>query len=416
VSLVIGRLGHHGDGVADTADGPVFVPGTLPGEVVAGVVENGRMAAPRILTPSPDRVRPPCPHVRSCGGCLLQHASDSFVAGWKVGLVATALAARGVSAPVRGLHVSPPRSRRRATLAVRRGRSGVTVGFHARGSDAVVATPECHLLHPALMAGFPAFEAIAAPALSRKGTLALTVTLTDTGLDVAAQGGKPLDAALRADLAALAEAHGLARLTWDGTTVAQRVAPVVQFGRARVPLPPGGFLQATAEGEAALLAAVRAALRPVLDARGRVADLFAGCGTFALPLAESVEVQAAESDPAATAALLEGWRRAPGLRAVAAETRDLFRRPLAGAELRGLDAAVIDPPRAGAAAQTAALAAARVPLVVALSCNPVTFARDAQTLVAAGYRLDWVAVVDQFRWSPHVELAARFALPHIAGE
>jgi 23S rRNA (uracil1939-C5)-methyltransferase len=406
VQVTVERLGHLGDGVAP---GPVFVPGALPGEVVTGRLVGDRLEEMRILTPSPHRRKPPCAHARACGGCALQHAGDALVAGWKADVVRGALAGQGLVADVSGPATSAARSRRRATLAGRRTKAGVTLGFHMRGSDHLVAVPGCILLAPGIMAAFPALEAIVATGASRKGELALTVTDTLTGPDVAVTGGKPLDAALVQDLAALAEAHGLARLTWDGEVVALRAQPLVAMGWARVPLPPGAFLQATADGEAALLAAVRAAV----GGAGRVIDLFAGCGTFALPLAEGAEVHAVEGDAVLTAALAAGARTTPGLKAVRVETRDLFRRPLLPDELR-VDAVVIDPPRAGAEAQVAEIARARVPVVAMVSCNPVTFARDAKTLVSAGYRLDSVQVVDQFRWSTHVELAARLSLPHIA--
>lgn len=404
--LTVERLGHHGDGIARGPDGAVFVPGALPGEEVEGEIAGGRMAAPRILLPSPHRRKPPCPHARTCGGCALQHADDGFVAAWKQAVVRQALAAQGLEAPFHTLHTSPPRSRRRAALSARRTKAGVSLGFHMRGSDQLVAVPGCQLLHPDLLAVFPALEAITRTGASRKGALSLTVTATLSGPDVAVTGGKPLDAALLQDLAALAETHRIARLTWDGEPVALRAAPLVAMGRARVPLPPGAFLQATAQGEAALLAAVREAIGPAR----RVADLFAGCGTFTLPLAETAEVHAVEGEATLTAALSAAARSTPGLKAVTVETRDLFRRPLLPDELR-VDAAVIDPPRAGAEAQVAELARARVPVVAMVSCNPATFARDARALTAAGYRLDWVQVVDQFRWSTHVELAARLSLP-----
>ena len=405
MKLTIERLGHHGDGIARGAEGPVFVPGVLPGEEVEGEVLGDRMAAPRIVTPSTHRRKPPCAHARACGGCALQHADDAFVAGWKQGVVQHALEAQGLAAPFRPVLTSPPQSRRRATLSGRRTKAGVTLGFHMRGSDQVIAVPGCQLLHPDLMAAFPGLEAITRAGASRKGELSLTVTATLSGPDVTVTGGKPLDAPLLQDLAALAEAHRIARLTWEGETVALRGQPMVAMGRARVPLPPGAFLQATAPGEAALLAAVREAVGPAR----RVADLFAGCGTFALPLAEEAEVHAVEGDATLTAALSAGARATPGLKAITVETRDLFRRPLLPDELR-LDAAVLDPPRAGAEAQVAEIAGARVPVVAMVSCNPVTFARDARALVGAGYRLDWVQVVDQFRWSTHVELVARFVL------
>jgi 23S rRNA (uracil1939-C5)-methyltransferase len=277
----------------------------------------------------------------------------------------------------------------------------VLMGFHARASGVLIPVPQCQLLHPELMAAFPALEALTRLGGSRTAELALTVTQTLAGPDVSVTGGKPLDGPLRLDLARIAEGQGLSRLTWGGETVALRAPPMVQMGRARLVPPPGAFLQATAEGEAALIAAVREALGNA----PRVIDLFAGCGTFALPLAEHAEVLAVEGNAAMTAALDKGWRGAEGLRRVTTETRDLFRRPLEPDELQA-PAVVVDPPRAGAEAQTARLAVAQVPRIAMVSCNPATFARDAKVLVHAGYVIEWVQPVDQFRWSAHVELAA----------
>ncbi|MBD3763780.1 MAG: class I SAM-dependent RNA methyltransferase [Rhodobacterales bacterium] len=406
MKLTVTRLGHLGDGMAEGPDGPVFAPGALPGEEVEGTLHGDRLADLRILKPSPLRVRPPCPHARSCGGCLMQHAGDALVAEWKTGIVAGALAGQGLAAPVRAIQTSPPRSRRRATLAARRTKGGALVGFHARGSGTIIPVPNCQLLHPDLMAARPAVEALARLGGSRSGELAVTLTRSLAGPDVVVQGGKPLDAPLRQDLARLAEDHGLSRLTWGDEIAALRAPPAQQMGRARVVPPPGAFLQATDHGQAALVQAVAQA---VGDAP-RIADLFAGCGTFALPLAERAEVLAAEGEAAMIAALDRGWRDTPGLKRLTAVARDLFRRPLEPDEFKGIAAGVIDPPRAGAEAQTHRLAAARVPVVALVSCNPVTFARDARILTAAGYRLDWVQPIDQFRWSAHVELVARLSL------
>ena len=408
--LAIGRLGHLGDGIAQGPEGPIFVPRTLPGEVVDGAREGARLPRPRILSPSPQRVRAPCPHYSACGGCALQHASDGFVAEWKRDVVAQALAARGLAAELRPAHTSPARSRRRARFAVKRTKGGALVGFHGPASAAIVDAPECHLVHPDLAAARPALAALAEAGAARKGALAVTVTRLDNGLDVAVTGGKALSAPSRARLAGLCAPHRIVRLTWDGEPVAQVERPRLSFAGISVCPPPGAFLQATEDGEAALRAAVTEAVGPAR----RIADLFAGCGTFALPLAARAEVHAVEGDAALTGALEQGWRAAAGLRRLTAETRDLFRRPLEPGELSRFDAVVIDPPRAGAEAQTARLAASGVPRIAALSCNPVTFARDAAALVAAGYRLHWVQIVDQFRWSPHVELAALFARDHIA--
>ncbi|MEO8241683.1 MAG: class I SAM-dependent RNA methyltransferase [bacterium] len=404
--LTIDRLGHMGDGVARGPDGNVFVPQVLPGEVIEGELQGDKLTGVRIVTPSVNRVRPPCAHARSCGGCMMQHAADPFVADWKQGIVQGALSSQGISTLFRPIMTSPPQSRRRATLAARRTKGGVLLGFHARGSDTLVAVPHCQLLHPDLIATFPALEALVRLGGSRTVEMALTVTRSLAGADVQVSGGKLADAAMQLDLARLAETHGLARLTWNGEMVALRAQPMQRFGRVLVAPPPGAFLQATVEGETALLQSVALAFGPAR----RVVDLFAGIGTFALPLAERAEVHAVEGDPAMVAALDKAARGAEGLRRVTAETRDLFRRPLEPDEFKGVEAVVIDPPRAGAEAQCRTLALSKVPVIAAVSCNPGTFARDARILTDAGYRLDWVQVVDQFRWSAHVELAARFTL------
>lgn len=410
MKLTIDRLGHHGDGIAMAGEGagklvPVYAPGCLPGEEVEGDLVKDTLTNIRILTPSPNRVKPPCSHARSCGGCLMQHASDGFVAEWKQGIVVGALAAQSLSATFRPMAISPAQSRRRATLSARKTKGGVLMGFHARASDTLVPVPNCQLLHPDLMASFPALEALVKLGGSRTVEVQLTVTRSLAGADVAVTGGKPLDAPMQMEMARLCEAHKIARLTWNGETVALRAAPVQRFGRALVAPPPGAFLQATAEGEAALLQAVALAI----GSARKVVDLFAGAGTFSIPLAERAEVHAVEGEASMIAALEKGARNAEGLKRLTTETRDLFRRPLEPDEFKGVDAVVIDPPRAGAEAQVAVLAKTAVPVIAYVSCNPATFARDARVLVEAGYRLDWVQVVDQFRWSAHVELAARFS-------
>ena len=404
--VTIDRLGHLGHGIARMPDsGPIYVPGTLPGEVVEGTLDGDILLDPKIVTPSASRVKPPCRHARACGGCQLQHASGAFVAQWKQQVVETALAGQGLAADFLPLVTSPARSRRRATLSARRTKSGVLIGFHARASDTIAEIPDCQLLHPGILAAIPGLQALVQLGGSRTTELSLLITLTRGGPDVVVTGGKPLDAALRLDLARLVETHGFSRLTWDGETVALRDRPALTMGTATVIPPAGAFLQATAEGEAALLTAVKQALGP----QKRVVDLFSGVGTFTLPLAETMEVHAVEGDPAMTKALDLAARTTPNLHRTSTETRDLFRRPLEPDELLTFTGAVIDPPRAGAEAQTDRLAQSKIPVIAAVSCNPVTFARDARTLTAAGYRLDWVQVVDQFRWSTHVELVARLS-------
>ncbi|TNC48142.1 class I SAM-dependent RNA methyltransferase [Rubellimicrobium rubrum] len=398
-TLRVATLTHHGQGRLE--DGRL-VPRTLPGEEV----EPRPDGTWRIRTPSADRVGPPCPHFNSCGGCAMQHASDTFVAEWKAGIVRGALAGQGIEGEVAHILTSPPQSRRRARLAARRLKKGALLGFHARASDTVIDNPNCRILTPGLMALRPALLDLTALAASRSREIGLTITDSPVGADVVLEDGRDLDVALRQDAAAWAARAGVARFTWNNELVFLREGPWQAMGRARVVPPPGAFLQATREGEAALVSLVREATR---DA-ARVADLFAGVGTFALALAETAEVHAVEGEAAMLDALQKGWRGAPGLRRVTTEARDLFRRPLLAQDLKRFDAAVIDPPRAGAEAQVRELANAHVPVVAYVSCHPASFARDAKTLLGAGYRMDPITVVDQFRWSPHVELATRFSL------
>ncbi len=397
-NVIVERLGRAGDGIA----GDLRVPFTLPGERVRGPVEDNVLAPVQIVEGSTDRVVPPCPLFGTCGGCTVQHASDAFVADWKREVTLRALAARGLAARIGPVLTSPERSRVRAIFTGRRTRKTVAVGFHARRSDQVVDVTTCHVLRPEIMAARPALEALTTLGASRTHPVRLTVTVSDAGLDVDVAGDRMLDAGLLGRLAEVAEVHDLARLSWNGETAALRRPPAQSFGLARVVPPPGAFLQATAEGAAALVAAVRRIVGPAR----RVADLFAGCGTFALALADGAEVHAVEGDAGMLASLDAGWRGTPGLRRVTTETRDLFRRPLGPAELARFDAVVLDPPRAGAEAQARALASSRVARIAAVSCDPATFARDAQILCAGGYVLEEVTVVDQFRWSGHVELVA----------
>ncbi|NDV98219.1 class I SAM-dependent RNA methyltransferase [Salipiger sp. PrR002] len=401
--VTIERLGHQGDGIAA---GPIFVPGTLPGETVEGEITGGVMDAPRIVTPSEMRVSPPCRHAKSCGGCQLQHARPDFVADWKQGVVRHALAAHGIETEFREIATSPEATRRRAGFSARRTKKGAQVGFHRKRSDVIVEVPDCRVVEPKLAAALPMVEALAVLGASRKGELSVLVTTSLGGLDVVVKGGKEADAQMQQALSELARAYDCARIAWGEDVVLTRRPPNQKMGRAEVAPPPGAFLQATPQGEAALLEDVRG----YVEGASHVVDLFAGCGTFALPLAEAARVHAVEGEKAMTQALDHGWRHAQGLRHVTTEARDLFRNPLLPQELARFDAAVIDPPRAGAEAQVAQLCEARIPRIAFVSCNPVTFARDAAALLRAGYALDGLRVVDQFRWSTHVELVAGFSL------
>lgn len=398
----IRRLGHHGDGIAD---GPIFAPLTLPDEVVTGTIDGKTLRDVKIVTPSDNRVKPPCPHFKSCGGCQLMHASDPFVAEWKVDVVRTSLAAHGLSTDFRPCLTSPPASRRRASFSAHRTKKGANVGFHARGSDVVIDIPNCKLLTPVVLSARPILAELTKELASRKGALTLSVTESLNGLDISVSGGKELDGPMRIWLGQFCEAHRLARIAWNDETVAMRHPPMQRFGTAQVCPPAGSFLQATHEGEHDLVTTVQG----IVGRAMRIADLFSGCGTFSLPLAVNAEVHAVEGSADMIAALDQGWRRATGLKKVTSEARDLFRRPLLPDELNKFDAVVIDPPRAGAESQVAELAKSNVPVIAYVSCNPTTFARDAAVLVAAGYTLNFVQTVDQFRWSTHIELVAEFS-------
>lgn len=396
--LTIESLTHLGLGRA--SDGRSLIPRVLPDEEI-DVAQDGTV---RIVTPSVDRVAPPCRHFKSCGGCAMQHASDEFVAGWKQDIVARALAAHGLTPDFRAIATSPVQSRRRAKFAGRRTKKGALVGFHGKASHTLIDVPDCQLVTPALLASMPALQELTLLAASRKGEVDLTVTETALGADVLVGTDKDLTPDLRVTLATLANAHGLSRLVWNNEPVVTINPPDQDFGGTKVAPPPGAFLQATKSGEIALLSAVD----EITAGAGRIVDLFAGCGTFTLPLAKRAELHAVESETAMLQALDRGWRAGRNLRRVTTEARDLFRRPLEPDELNRFDAAVIDPPRAGAEAQIDALARSDIRTIAMVSCNPVTFARDAKVLIAAGFAMPWVQVVDQFRWSPHVEIVSPF--------
>ncbi|MCO4841608.1 MAG: class I SAM-dependent RNA methyltransferase [Yoonia sp.] len=395
---MIEGLTHLGLGKVD--DGRTLLPRVLPGEEVA-VAQDGTV---RIITPSPDRVSAPCKHFKNCGGCAMQHANDAFVANWKLDIVKKAMSAQRIETTFRDIVTSPAQSRRRAKLAGKRTKSGAMLGFHAKGTHTLIPVPECQLLTPKLMAAFPMLEQLVVISASRKAEIALTVTETAAGLDIFVETEKPLTPELRAELALFAQENDIARLVWPEEPVVTMNPPVQFFGATAVVPPPGAFLQATKHGEAALLAAVE----EITAKASRVVDLFAGCGTFSLPLSARAEVHAVEGDKDMITALDRGWREGKNLKRVTSEARDLFRRPLEPDELRKFGAAVIDPPRAGAEAQIETLAASEINVIAMVSCNPVTFARDAVTLQKAGFTLDWVQVVDQFRWSAHVEVVGCF--------
>lgn len=388
--ITIETLGHHGDGVS----GDIGVRFTLPGETIEGG---------KITRSSPHRIEPVCCHFTTCGGCVLQHGSAELLAEWKSDLVRKALRAQGLDGEIRSVQTSPPYSRRRVVFSGRRTKKTVQLGFFERRSETLVPISECHLLLPQIMDALDDLKAIVRLAATRTSIVKLAVTSSDVGLDVAVTSARELNAD---ELTSLAKIAGsFARVSWNGEVILMRVPPAQTFGGASVVPPPGAFLQATVEGEKALVDSV---LEGVGHA-GKVADLFSGCGTFSLPISQVSEVHAVEFDAAMISALETGWRQAQQSKRLTVEVRDLFRRPVLRSELNSWDAVVLDPPRAGAAAQVAEIAKSDIGRVVHVSCNPATFAREAKTLVEAGFNLDWIDVVDQFLWSAHVELVGCFS-------
>ncbi|MCG8560196.1 MAG: hypothetical protein MI824_10370 [Hyphomicrobiales bacterium] len=405
--FVIDMLGAQGDGVIQGSDGPVYVPYVLPGERVTAEIDGNRGSLKAIVEASADRIAPVCAHFARCGGCALQHMAGPAYLAWKREQVVQAFAARGIAAdvaPVVGL--AEPAGRRRAVLAARRLRSGVALGYHERRSRTIVDIADCPVLVPAIRDALPGIRALLGGLLTRRGEATITVIAGETGLDVAITGARQLGGAQDfMALANLAERLDLVRLTVDGETMVERRLPVLNIAGHAVTPPPGGFVQAVAEAEAALIGAVR----EVTEGARHIADLFAGIGTFALPLAERAAVTAVELDGVAASALEQAVRMASGLKPVAVVRRDLFREPLMEAELAGYEAVVFDPPRAGARAQAERLAASDVPRIAAVSCNPATLARDARILLDGGYRLGRVRPVDQFLFSAHIEVVADFS-------
>jgi 23S rRNA (uracil1939-C5)-methyltransferase len=407
--LVITRIGHRGDGVAETANGPVFIPYTLPGETVEAAEVPGhpdRRQLLRVDIPSPDRVTPFCPHFGICGGCATQHWAQTPYSAWKRDLVTTALAQAGTDTTVDELIDAHGDGRRRAVLHARHGnRDILEVGFSALRAHTLIPIDACPVLSSSMAGTIPVAWAIAEALSPLRKPLDIHATATMNGLDIDVRGSGELGTKQTGALARIAEKHALARITRHGEMVTQRAAPVVKIGRAMLTLPPGAFLQATQSGEDTLARLVSGHA----EKSKVIADLFCGVGPFALRLAESAKVTAMDSDEGAIEALSRAAAAASGLKPVAVQKRDLFRRPLTAPELKTFDAVIVDPPRQGADAQARELAKSKVPLVISVSCNAATFARDAKILIDGGYRLSAVTPVDQFKYTAHVEIVARFS-------
>ena len=402
MTLTITMMGSAGDGVALLADGTRrHIPRALPGETFS---DDGRLTVE-----SPERVDPPCPHFSLCGACALQHWGAAPQSEWKRGRIEHALRSAGfVGAGATLGHVSPPASRRRADLSVVRQPDGsLIIGFH--GSAGVLAIPQCRVLRPEIMALLPKLAAALRPLQALRPRADAAINLLDSGPDVLLRLDGKLTPADTARLADFARAEGLKRIATREGLAAQIEAVRHGFQGGEVAPPAGAFLQATAEGEAAIVAAVLAALPTRLPRAAVIADLFAGLGTLSFPLSARARVNAFEGDPEIIAALDAGARAAGGR--VTAARRDLVRQPLLPAELGKCAVVVLDPPYAGAAEQIAQIARGPRPAIIYVSCNPVALERDARALCEAGYTLGAATVIDQFLWSPHVEAVVGFMPP-----
>lgn len=410
VSLTIDHIGGRGDGVSRNDERAVHVPFTLPGEVVEVVQRGDKARLVSVKVPSPQRIAPICLHFGVCGGCSLQHWDEGAALAWKGDLVTRALQRRGIEVEVGAALPAWGNGRRRASFHARMGKDGFEFGFTRAKSHTLEDITHCPVLTPGLNAALPALRVLAQALVPKGETIDLAVTETPTGLDVDVREAGHIDRFERKGLerlGQLAEAAGIGRLTLHGQTAISRSTPRVKMGKAIVALPAGAFLQATSAGEAALSEKVL-----VWTAGAKhVADLFAGLGTFGLRLKETAQVTAIETDTASVAAMKQASDALAGGKTLTAIARDLFRAPYTPHELKGVDAVVFDPPRAGAEAQAVQLARTKIKTVVAISCDAATFARDAAILIQGGYRLKQIVAFDQFRYTAHVEIAAKFERP-----
>ena len=409
----VARIGADGDGVAALPGGaPLYLANTLPGELVqpTALVRRGEgwAATADVIDASPDRVAPPCPHFGPCGGCTLQHWRDEPYATWKSAQVADALRRAGAGIAVAPPTRTPPAARRRLDLAILRQPGGIQVGLHRRRSRDVVDMHACPILHPALFNVIQALRPVLPrlDALKREG--AAVLNLLDSGPDLLLRTDGALSAGDRTRLAAFAAEHRLPRVSWARGAGLPETAALLRpaatgLGGRDVSVPPGAFLQASREGEAAITAAVMAALPGVMTGKARIAELYAGVGTLTHALSARARVTAYEGDPGACAAL-----RGAGNQRVQVVQRDLARQPLQPKELAGAACVVLDPPYAGAAAGMPGLAASGVARIVYVSCNPAALSRDARALLAAGYRVASAVAIDQFLWSAQVEGVVAF--------
>lgn len=414
ITLDITRLGAEGDGIAETANGPVYVPFAHPGDRLKAAVEKSQGTIMAITEPSPHRIAPVCRHFGpdgengACGGCSLQHVDPALYAEFKRGLFVNALRSKGIDVEVGALVAAHPGERRRAVFAARKTEKELLLGFNQASSHHIVNISECPVLKPSIVARLDDIRIVGRALAPNAEAFRMAVLETLTGLDISVEGmAKLSDQQRQSAIAIILKLRGIARVSVDGEILIEPARPIVRFGDIEASPPAGGFTQATVEAEEAMAQLVGG----IVGKAKAVADLFAGSGTFALRLAQQSKVHAVEGDARSVAALEHAARNRQGLKPVTTERRDLFRRPMMASELKNFDAVVFDPPRAGAESQSKELARSTVRKIAAVSCNAQSLARDLSILVAGGYRVVAVTPIDQFLWSPHVEVVAALERP-----
>ncbi len=404
--FTIKHLGVQGEGVATTLAGDYFIPFTLPGEVVTAQLEDRRGRLLKVIEPSADRQKPLCRHYAKCGGCSLQHLKPDVYRDWKQQLVKTIFASKGIDLPeIRSFWSAPLRSRRRCRFSAHRTKKTIKLGFHGFRSNDVVDMEECHVLEPRITALLQPLRDLLKGMLSRKGEGHVHITMGEYGADILLQNikweGTPDE---RDRIAGFVHEHNIARLTIDQEVIVTGVAPVVLIDQRPVHIFPGGFLQATEPSQNRMIEIIAGAAEGCKN----IADLYSGIGTFSIPLARHAFVSAVENSRRALSCLTNTVRHSQKLKPIQVIGRDLAREPMIAKELEDFDCVVFDPPRAGAQEQAQHLATSDVPLVIGVSCNPKTLARDARILLDGGYRLESVDLIDQFLYSAHIEVIAVF--------
>ena len=403
----ITKINNKGLGIVQDDSGRplIEVPFSLPGEVVHYKSDKeGLIKSVVLIKSSEHRTKPSCPQFEKCGGCSLQHASEKFVSGWKEEVVSEALRKRNISSPFKSISISSNFSRRRAAFSARRTKKGTIVGFNERNSENIISVGGCVVLHPLILKFIVGLEKITAVVCSRSGRVKFFVSTSQNGLDVVVEGGKKINLNDVRKLTSIARDYNLARLSWDGELIALLSSPDQKISGIKVLPPDKFFMQTSKEAEEVMVRDVLEAL----DNAKNVADLFSGLGTFTLPIARSMKVISFESSPKMLKSLDIAYKNSSGLKPIKTIVRNLYKNPVKAKELHTVDAVIINPPRAGAEAQVKELVKSNISKIISISCNPETFARDSEILVRGGYRLEWLRVVDQFRYSHHIELIAKF--------